>query len=100
MSGGDERGPSRSTRSKKKEADAEYADCSDEEAMLGAVSLASIRSIISEAMANTTSELENNISKQFAGFQSNIQEDIKKQLGEMRSDINLNFFFFFFSFFH
>lgn len=89
MSGGDERGPSGSTRSKTKEAGAEYADVSDEEAMLGAVSLASIRSVISEAMANATSELENNISRQFAGFQSNIQEDIKKQLGEMRSDINL-----------
>ena len=89
MSGGEERGPSRSTRSQKKETEVEYAGCSDEEATLGAVSLASIRNVISEAMANATSELENNISKQFTGFQSNIQEDIKKQLGEMRSDINL-----------
>lgn len=89
MSGVDERGLSMSLRSQKKVADTENAESSDEVAMLGAVSLASIRNVVGEAMASATSELENNISKQFIGFQSNIQEDIKKQLGEMRSDINL-----------
>lgn len=53
--------------------------------MLGAVSLASIRKAINEAMASATSELKNNISKQSTDFQSNIKEDIKKQFGEMRS---------------
>ena len=62
-------------RSKKKEADTENAGCNDEVAMLGAVSLASIRKAINEAMASSTSELENNISKQLTDFQSNIQED-------------------------
>ena len=85
--GGWRRGLSMSLRSK--ETGTENADCGGK-AMLGEmVSLASIRNAIKEAMANATSELENNISKQFSDFQSNIQEDIKKQLGEMKSDINL-----------
>lgn len=73
-----------SLRSKKREADMENADCCDEAMLGGSVSLASIRNAINEAMANATSELENNISKQFTDFRSNIHEDIKKQLGEMR----------------